>query len=325
MDTFSDLFTDSPLASDRRILAGVTPLQRYIAEEIATDHVDGLLSRREALRRLALLGVGTAAASTLIAACASDKPTTTSSSPSSSPATSASTPPPGMASAVPTTAITWPGPTAQLQGSWAQAATPRGAVLVIHENKGLNDWVSSVAGRLAGIGYSALAIDLLSEEGGTSTFTDPAAATAALGTIAPDRFIADLRSGLGEVARRAPGQKLAVVGFCFGGGLVWRLLAAGEPRLAAAVPFYGPLPDNPNFAGSKNAAVLGVYGALDQRVTSSEPAAKAALDQAGLVNELVIEPGADHAFFNDSGPRYNPTAAADAWTRLQELFSRHLG
>jgi carboxymethylenebutenolidase len=303
----------------------VTPLQRYIAEEIATDHVDGLLSRREALRRLALLGVSTTAAGALIAACATDKPKAAPPSPSPSPSAPASaSPPPGMASALPTTPITWAGPKGQLQGSWAQAATPRGAVLVIHENKGLNDWVSSVAGRLAGIGYSALAIDLLSEEGGTATFKDPAAATAALGNIAPDRFVADLKSGLDELARRSPGQKLAVIGFCFGGGLVWQLLAAGEPRLAAAVPFYGPLPDNPDFAGSKNTAVLGLYGALDQRVTSSEPAAKAALDQAGAVNNLVVEPDADHAFFNDTGPRYNPVAAADAWTRLQDWFSRNL-
>jgi carboxymethylenebutenolidase len=302
----------------------VTPLQRYIAEEIATDHVDGLLSRREALRRLALMGMGTAAASALIAACASDKPKTPASSPAPSPSAPTSAPPPGMASALPTTPITWPGPTGQLEGAWAQAATPRGAVLVIHENKGLNDWVRSVAGRLAGIGYSALAIDLLSEEGGTATFTDPASATAALGNVRPDRFVADLKSGLDELARRSPGQKLAVVGFCFGGGLVWRLLAAGEPRLAAAVPFYGPLPDNPDFSGSKNAAVLAFYGALDQRVTSSEPAAKAALDQAGLVNNLIVQPDADHAFFNDTGPRYNPIAAADAWTRLQDWFAQHL-
>ncbi len=302
----------------------MTPLQRYIAEEIATDHVDGLLSRREALRRLALLGVGTAAAGALIAACASEKKTDPS-TPAPSPTSPTSTaPPPGMATALPTAPITWAGPNGELQGAWAQAATPRGAVLVIHENKGLNDWVRTVAGRLAGIGYSALAIDLLSEEGGTAKFTDPAAATAALGTVPPDRFVADLRSGLDEVARRTPGRKLAVVGFCFGGGMVWRLLAAGEPRLAAAVPFYGPLPDNPDFAGSKNAAVLGLYGALDQRVTSSEPAAKAALDKAGLVNNLVVEPDADHAFFNDTGPRYNPVAAADAWTRVQDWFSRYL-
>lgn len=299
----------------------MTPLQRYIAEEIATDHVDGLLSRREALRRLALLGIGGAAATSLIAACGQNRPSAPGAT--ASPASS-TTAPPGMATALPTTPVRWAGPRGELLGSWAQAATPRGAALVIHENKGLNDWVRSVAGRLAGVGYSALAIDLLSEEGGTAAFGDPAAATAALGTIAPERFIADVRSGLDELQRRVPGQKIAAVGFCFGGGLVWRVLAAGEPRMSAAVPFYGPLPDSPDFAGSKNAAVLGFYGALDQRITSSEPAAKAALDAAGLINELVVEPDADHAFFNDTGPRYNADAATDAWRRLTDWFSRYL-
>ncbi|MET0698168.1 MAG: dienelactone hydrolase family protein [Mycobacterium sp.] len=310
----------------------MTPLQRYIAEEIATDHVDGLLSRREAMRRLALLGVSAAGATALIAACGNERAAAPS---SSSPATSttgttsatssavAAGPAPGMATALPTTAITWAGPSGELKGAWAEAAEPRGGVLVIHENKGLNDWVATVAGRLAGIGYSALAIDLLSEEGGTATFTDPAEATAALGKIAPERFVADLKSGVTEVARRVPGKKLAVTGFCFGGGLTWSLLAAGEPQLAAAVPFYGPLPDNADFAGSK-AAVLGFYGALDTRVTSTEAAAKAALDKAGLVNELVVEPDADHAFFNDSGPRYNPAAAADAWQKLQDWLGKYL-
>ena len=229
-----------------------------------------------------------------------------------------------MATVRPTEPITWDGPRGPLMGSWAAAETPRGAVLVIHENRGLNDWVRSVAGRLAGIGYSALAIDLLSEEGGTATFADPAAATAALAPIDPQRFVADLRSGLDELQTRAPGQKLAAVGFCFGGGLVWRLLAAGEPRLAVAVPFYGPLPDDPDFAGSKNAAVLGFYGSRDERVTSTEPAAQAALDRAGLTNELVTELDADHAFFNDSGQRYDAVAAADAWQRLQDWFTRYL-
>jgi carboxymethylenebutenolidase len=303
----------------------MTPLEKYVAEEIATDHVDGLLSRREALRRLGLLGMGTAAAGALIASCADKRSASPAGSPpASSPASSPVSSPPGMQTARPTEPITWAGPRGQLAGSWAAAADPRGAVLVIHENKGLNDWVRSVAGRLAGIGYSALAVDLLSEEGGTATFTDPAAATAALAAIEPQRFTADLSSALNEVKTRAPGQKLAAVGFCFGGGLVWRLLATGEPRLAVAVPFYGPLPDDPDFAGSKNIAVLGFYGSRDERVTSSEPAAKAALERAGLVNELVIEPGADHAFFNDSGQRYDPVAAADAWQRLQDWFTRYL-
>jgi carboxymethylenebutenolidase len=306
------------------ILANVTPLQRYIAEEIATDHVDGLLSRREALRRLALLGIGGTAASALIAACADKRPADTAPSPAAPAPGPKPGLPPGMDAAVPTEAITWAGPRGQLQGAWAAAPQPRGAVLVIHENKGLNDWVRSVAGRLAGAGYSALAIDLLSEEGGTATFSDPAAATAALSKVDPERFIADLRSGLDELVRRTPDRKLAVVGFCFGGGLVWRLLAAGEPRLAAAVPFYGPGADGADFAGSKNAAVLGFYAAKDDRVNASEPQMRAALNQAGMVFDLVTEPDADHAFFNDSGQRYNPAAAADAWKRLQDWFARHL-
>jgi carboxymethylenebutenolidase len=296
----------------------VTSLQQYIAEEIATDHVDGLLSRREALRRLALLGLGGGAAAALIAACGDRQ------SPPSGSSGSTGTQPPGMDRVLPTEPISWSGPHGQLQGAWAQAHNARRGVLVIHENKGLNDWVRSVAGRFAGAGYSALAIDLLSEEGGTGHFADPAQATAALNAVKPDRFIADLNSGITELQMRVPARKLAVVGFCFGGGLVWQLLASGVPELSAAVPFYGPLPDNPDFADSKAAAVLALYGALDTRVTSSEAAAKAALDRAGLINEIVVEPNADHAFFNDTGPRYNAAAADDAWGRVLEWFGRYL-
>jgi carboxymethylenebutenolidase len=160
-----------------------------------------------------------------------------------------------------------------LQGAWAWRRTRKGAVLVIHENKGLNDRVRGVAGRFAGIGYSALAIDLLSAQGGTGTFTDPAQATAALSKIAPEEFVANLKSGVAELQRRTPGVKVAAVGFCMGGGLVWQLLAAGEPQLAAAVPFYGPLPDGADFSGSR-VSVLGFYGAKDTRVTSTKDAAQ---------------------------------------------------
>jgi carboxymethylenebutenolidase len=229
-----------------------------------------------------------------------------------------------MDRALPTEPISWPGPNGELNAAWAQAHNARRGVLVIHENKGLNDWVRSVAGRFAGAGYSALAVDLLSEEGGTGHFPDPAQATAALSAVKPDRFITDLNSSIAELQSRVPGRKIAVVGFCFGGGLVWQLLDAGAPALSAAVPFYGPLPDNPDFAASKDAAVLALYGALDTRVTSSEAAAKAALDRAGLVNDIVIEPNADHAFFNDTGPRYNAAAADDAWGRVLEWFGRYL-
>ncbi|MHA3021451.1 dienelactone hydrolase family protein [Mycobacterium sp. BMJ-28] len=302
----------------------MTPMQRYIAEEIATDHVDGLMSRREALRRMALLGIGTGAASALIAACAGTKAPAPGTSGARSDSPAPVEPPPGSEHTLPTEPVNWTGPQGELEAAWSAAADPKGAVLVVHENKGLNDWTRSVAGRFAGSGYSALAIDLLSGQGGTGSFTDPAAATAALGKIPAADMVADLKSGVDELARRAPGAKLAAVGFCMGGGLVWQLLAAGEPRLAAAVPFYGPAPDNPDFGAAKGTAVLGFYGALDDRVTSTQPIVKAALEKAGLVHDLVTEPGANHAFFNDTGERYNAAAAADAWQRSQDWFARYL-
>ncbi|MGV0746319.1 dienelactone hydrolase family protein [Mycolicibacterium sp. XJ870] len=305
----------------------MTPLQRYIAEEIATDHLDGLLSRREALRRLGLLGLGAAAAGALIAACGERQPASTETSATQAPAASSPTAavtPPGSQSALPTAPVTWAGPSGELRGAWAQPPDPRGGVLVIHENKGLNDYIRSVTGRFAGIGYSALAIDLLSAQGGTSTFTDPAEATAALSKIAPEEALANLKSGIDEVQRRVGDRKVAAVGFCMGGGYVWRLLDSGVPQLAAAVPFYGPTPDNPDFSGSRNVAVLGFYGALDQRVNATEPVARAALEKAGLVHELVTEPDANHAFFNDTGDRYNAAAAEDAWRRVQDWLAAHL-
>lgn len=302
----------------------MTPLQRYLAEEIATDHVDGLMTRREAVTRLALLGIAASAATALIAACSERQKPAEAPTPTAAPETSTGpAQPPGSANTQPTSPITWPGPRGDLQGAWVQAADSKGGVLVIHENKGLNDWVRSVAGRLAGAGYSALAIDLLSEKGGTAAFQDPAQATAALATIAPEQFTHDLNSGVAELKLRAPGQKVAVLGFCFGGGLVWQLLASGALGVSAAVPFYGPLPDKPDFTGSK-AAVLAIYGALDTRVTGPQSVAKAALDRVGLINDLVVEPNADHAFFNDTGPRYNAAAAADAWQRLLDWFDRYL-
>ena len=298
----------------------MTAFQRYLAEEVAVDHADGVLSRREALRRLALLGLGVPAASALLAACGGDggggdepAPVTTG---------GAATPP---GPAVATEAITFPGPEGRtVQGAWAAASQPRGAVLVIHENRGLNDHIRSVAGRLAASGYSALAIDLLSAEGGTAALGDEASAMAALSSAPQERFVADMRAGLDELERRASGQKLGAIGFCFGGGMVWLLLASGEPRLAAAAPFYGPLPDDADFSSSR-AAVLGIYAEQDQRVNASREAAAAALEEAGLTHEIVTYQGANHAFFNDSGPRYQQDAATQAYAKVLDWFGRHLG
>lgn len=312
----------------------MTDLQRYLVEEVATDFADGHMSRREALRRLGLLGVETVAASSLLAACATSNtapaasggPTATATGPSpAATGTATAAPKPVLPPSLPTSAITFPGPEGRtLQGGWAAAEKPRGAVLVIHENKGLNDHIRHMAGRFAAAGYAALAIDLLSAEGGTASLGDPANATAALGKVPPERLVADARAGLDELARRVPGVKLGAIGFCFGGAMTWRLIASKDPRIAAAAPFYGPFPDGADLTGSK-AAVLGVFAEDDERVNKTRDAARAALEKAKLVHEIVTYPRAGHAFMNDTGKRYDPTAATAAWQKVLDWFGQHLG
>jgi carboxymethylenebutenolidase len=230
---------------------------------------------------------------------------------------------PGMG--LPTEAITFMGPNGPLQGAFAAAPNPRGAVLVIHENRGLNDHIRTVVGRFAAAGFTAIGLDLLSEEGGSAMFLEDDVPTQ-LGMIsmsAPGRFLQDMQACLDELERRAPGAKLGAVGFCFGGGMMWQLIASKDPRLAAVAPFYGTPPANADFTGS-NAAVLAFYGELDARVNATRDAATAALVAAGLTHEIVTEPGANHAFFNDSRPNYNEAAASDAWARVLAWFDEHL-
>src|SRR5262249_27731654 len=133
----------------------------------------------------------------------------------------------------------------------------------------------------------------------------------------------DLRGGIDELQRRVPGVKVGVVGFCFGGGMVWNLLQAGETRLAAAVPFYGPAPDQPDFTRAK-AVVLAIYGALDIRVDATRDRAVAALQAAGGPYKVHTFDNAAHAFFNDTGPCYNPTAATEAYKELLAWFDQYL-
>jgi carboxymethylenebutenolidase len=300
-------------------------LREYLTTEVGEDWIDGLISRREAIRRLALLGMSVGSASALLAACAAEAGPSGRTSPLATTAGSGS---PGVSPAtsvapVAGETITFAGPRGELQGFFAPAADPGGAILVIHENRGLTDHVRSVATRLAGDGYSALAIDLLSEEGGTAALGDPANVPAALAGASNERLVADMRAGLDELERRVPGAALAITGFCFGGGMVWTLLDAGEPRLAAAIPFYGPAPSSLDFSG-ENASVLGIYAELDSRVNASRETAAAALAAAGLTHEMKTYPGVDHAFFNDTGGRYDPTQAAAAYADVLAWLETHL-
>ncbi|HET7489718.1 MAG TPA: dienelactone hydrolase family protein [Acidimicrobiales bacterium] len=290
-------------------------LTSYLAGEVVEDFADGRLDRREALRRLGLLGVGMAAAAGLLAACSSggrgEQAATT-------------TAPPTSTTAAAGEPIRFPGPRGELLAAYAApAGAPRAAVLVVHENRGLTAHFYDLVRRFAAEGYAALCVDLLSEQGGTASLPDPAAAPTALSNAGTDALVADLRAGIDELQRRVPGVKVGEVGFCFGGAMSWYLLQAGEARLSAVIPFYGPSPEPADFTRAK-AAVLGIYAGNDQRVNASKPAAEAGLQAAGLVHEIKVYDGADHAFFNDTGPRYNPEAAAQAWAAVLDWFGRYL-
>jgi carboxymethylenebutenolidase len=304
-------------------------LRDYLAGEVAEDFAEGLLPRREALRRLGLLGLGIGAAGALLTACAgTSEPSPGAPTPGApTPPASGAGPLPGREPDTPRGVdVRFPGPNgATLHGAWAApAGAPRGTVLVVHENRGLTPHFYDVVGRFAGAGYGALCVDLLSSRGGTAALTDPAAAPTALADTPTEALLADLRTGIDELGRRVPAGKVGAVGFCFGGGMVWRLLAAGETRLTSAVPFYGPAPDRPDFNRAK-AAVLAVYGALDARVDASIPTVETALRSARLPYEVRVYPDANHAFFNDTGARYQPVAAHAAWSATVDWLNRYTG
>jgi carboxymethylenebutenolidase len=304
-------------------------LREYLAGEVTTDFADGLLSRREALRRLGLLGLGVSAAGALLAACGGgdeggDSEATTTTAADATRSTSASTSTSTGAAGATGEEVTFAGPKGDLVGVVAAApGKPKGALLVIHENRGLTEHFRQLVARFAADGYTSLVVDLLSDQGGTAKLSDPAAAPAGLAARPTAELVADLEAGVTELQKRAPGAKVGVIGFCFGGGMAWQLVQDGDPRLAAVAPFYGPAPDAPDFTKSK-AAVLGVYGELDSRVNASRDRARSALDAAGLTYDIKTYPGADHAFFNDAGARYNEQAAMQAKADVLAFFGEHL-
>jgi carboxymethylenebutenolidase len=328
-------------------------LRSYAATEVAEHAAVGNLTRREALRRLALLGITGTSAAALLAACSSSATTATSTTVTTSTsaaattasgatttptsaavttsaatttagvASSTTTSPPATGAALEVSQITFPGPAGELKGAFAAAPKPKGAVLIVHEIFGLSAHFLKLPGRFAASGYTALVVDLLSREGGTAAIADQGQITAKVVGGGVERHLSDLRAGLDELAKRAPGVKLGMIGFCFGGGMTWSMLNAGEPRLAVAAPFYGPGVDGADFSKS-NAAVLGVYAENDARVNASRDAMEAALTKAGLAHEIKTFPGVGHAFFNDTGGAYNPTQAQAAYTDLMSWFAAHL-
>lgn len=197
-------------------------------------------------------------------------------------------------------------------------------VIVIHENRGLTDHIKDVARRLAKAGFVALAPDLVSRNGGTASMSRDQVA-GVLGQSNPDDLVKDLNAGVDYLLQQ-PGvmpDKAGVVGFCFGGAYTLRL-AAANPKIAAAVPYYGVTPQPAEQLANTNAAIMGQYGATDNRVNSTIPALEETLASAGKTFEKHIYEGAGHAFNNDTGTNYNEAAATQAWQRTLDWFTQHL-
>jgi carboxymethylenebutenolidase len=323
-----------------------TDFKGYLLGEFLEDYQEGLISRREAAKLIAGIVGSLAMADSLLAACTpgpeasgNGSATATTGGNGNAPAASA-LPPTSQATAAGETQtpsgkqgeasvsgdMEFPGPDAILRGYLARPAGqgPFWAVLVCHENRGLTDHIRDVTRRLAAAGYVALAVDLLSRLGGTDAAGDASEIPGLLGNMPAEQFVDDFTAAW-RWLQTQPGvrpERVGMVGFCFGGGVTWRV-AIGLADVSAAVPFYGPHPD-PADLQAIQAAVLAIYAGNDTRINDSIPAVEAAMQQYGRVYEKVIYPNTDHAFHNDTGSRYNAEAASDAWARTLAWFGQYL-
>lgn len=290
-------------------------------EELAHLYVDGAFDRRELLRRVAAItGSLAMAAATLDAMDLQELPPD-----ANSRAEREADRVPGHAHDLIVRDVEFPGETGAIFGHLARPRRARRApaVLVIHENRGLNEHIKDVTRRAARAGFVSLGIDLLSRFGGTPA--DPEEALRLYGQSTVDGRLADMRSSVAYLQSLdvTKGQKLGAVGFCAGGGNVWNL-ALNSAQLSAAVPFYGaPVPALDALAALAT-PVLAIYAELDRNLTRSMLAAAVRLEDLQKPFGLFVYEGTRHAFHNDTGANYDAPAARDAWNRTTAFLDKYL-
>jgi len=203
------------------------------------------------------------------------------------------------------------------------------AVLLIHEIFGLSDWVRSVADQLAEQGYIAITPDLLSgmgpKGGGTSDYTRDGV-TKAVSSLPPDQVTSDLNAVEKYLANLPScNGKVAVAGFCWGGGQSFRFATTNKDIKAACV-FYGTGPDKESEIAKIQAPVYGFYGGNDNRINATIPKSEDLMKKEGKKYEPVIYEGAGHGFFrageDPSGNEPNKKAREQAWERLKEILKK---
>lgn len=227
---------------------------------------------------------------------------------------------------VSTTYIDYPSPNGHgtVRGYFAKPAGASGklpAVLVVHENRGLNPYIEDVARRVAKAGFMALAPDGLTSVGGYPGNDDEGRSLQR--TVDSTKLMNDFFAGFEHLLDRDDcSGKIGVVGFCYGGG-VCNALAVAYPELSASVPFYGRQPSADDVPRIQ-APLLLHYAELDTRINGGWPAYEAALIENGKTFTAYIYPEVNHGFHNDTTPRYDQASAELAWDRTIEFFKKYL-
>lgn len=331
----------------------LNPDQQYFVAEFYEDYREGLLTRREFIKKLAFIAGSMTTTITILGqlGCSPEEmPAATEPMPTPEPTNIGQSGSAAGQTAVPDTVLLQPLPGAQSPFSVPEgdplletgmvaftsqedeinaylarptASGPYPAILVCHENRGLNDHIKDVARRFAKEGYVALAVDLLTREGGAENL-DPNQVPGLLGSAGPNRHQADFIAAVDHLQTLdfVDGQRLGMTGYCFGGGVTWQV-ATAEPRLKAAVPFYGRAPELEKVPNIE-AAVLGVYAELDQRINADIDALEQALTEAAVTYQINIYPGVNHAFHNDTGQRYVEAQATQAWLDTLAWFETYV-
>jgi carboxymethylenebutenolidase len=276
-----------------------------------SDYRQGRTNRRDFVRKLAIVVGSTATASALIPILDENRLGSLSSDQTEQD--------------VKTEFINYPGETGEVRGflAWPEAGKKFPAVLIIHENRGLQPHIQDVTRRMAKEGFLALAPDALSPLGGTPE-NDQAKAVTMIGQLDTDKTVKNFVAAVKYLKTHPLSTgKVGCTGFCWGGGMT-NQVAVNSPDLDAAVPYYGKQPTAEQVAKIK-APIMAHYAGDDAFINPGIPAFEEALKKDKKEYQIFMYEGAQHAFNNDSNPeRYNEKAAKLAWSRTIAFFKEKL-
>lgn len=294
------------------------PMRRKTAKDFPQEllelydyYAHGRITKREFMHRAAKFAVGGVTAAALLSQLSPDYALAQQVAPDDE--------------ATETSRVTYPSPDGHgevdaylVRPAGAEGALP--AVLVVHENRGLNPYIEDVARRLGKAGFIALAPDGLTSVGGYPGNDDEGRELQS--SVDPARLMNDFFAGFEYLSAREDTTNVGAVGFCYGGGVV-NALAVAYPELGAAVPFYGRQPPAEDVAGIEAPLLIKLAG-LDERINAGWPAFRDALEAADKSYTVHIYPDVNHGFHNDTTPRYDEAAAKLAEERTIAFFKEHL-